>query len=57
MANPYGPPINLANVKKAVALALAEARKNNWAMAAAIVDGGGNLVYFEENGQHPDRQH
>jgi uncharacterized protein GlcG (DUF336 family) len=48
MANPYGPPINLENAKKAVALALAEARKNNWTMAAAIVDGGGNLVYFEK---------
>jgi uncharacterized protein GlcG (DUF336 family) len=47
MPNPYGPSINLENAKKAVALALAEARKNNWAMAAAIVDGAGNLVYFE----------
>jgi len=44
----YGPSINLENAKKAVALALAEARKNNWAMAAAIVDGAGNLVYFEK---------
>ena len=46
--NTYGPSINLENAKKAVALALAEARKNNWSMAAAIVDGGGNLVYFEK---------
>jgi glc operon protein GlcG len=44
----YGPSINLENAKKAVALALTEARKNNWSMAATIVDGGGNLVYFEE---------
>ena len=44
----YGPSINLENAKKAVALALAEARKNNWTMAAAIVDGAGNLVYFEK---------
>jgi glc operon protein GlcG len=48
MPNPYGPPINLENAKKAVAPALAEARKNNWTMAAAIVDSGGNLVYFEK---------
>ena len=46
--NNYGPPITLENAKKVVALALAEARKNNWNMAAAIVDGGGNLVYFEK---------
>jgi glc operon protein GlcG len=46
--NTYGPSINLENAKKAVALALTEARKNNWSMAAAIVDGGGNLVYFEK---------
>src|SRR5260370_41267251 len=45
---PYGPSINLENAKKAVALGLAEAHKNNWSMAAAIVDGGGNLVYFEK---------
>jgi glc operon protein GlcG len=46
--NTYGPSINLENAKKAVALALTEAHKNNWSMAAAIVDGGGNLVYFEK---------
>ena len=48
MKHNYGPPITLENAKKVVALALAEARKNNWNMAAAIVDGGGNLVYFEK---------
>jgi hypothetical protein len=37
--NNYGPPINLENAKKVVALALAEARKNNWTMAAAIATG------------------
>jgi glc operon protein GlcG len=46
--NDYGPSINLENAKKAIALALAEARKNKWTMAAAIVDGGGHLVYFEK---------
>jgi glc operon protein GlcG len=48
MPSHYRPSINLENAKKAVALALAEARKNNWTMAAAIVDGAGNLVYFEK---------
>jgi hypothetical protein len=31
-----------------LSLALAEARKNNWTMAPVIVDGAGNLVYFEK---------
>ncbi len=48
MPNSYGPSINLENAKKAVAPALAEARKNNWTVAAAVVDTGGNLVYFEK---------
>jgi uncharacterized protein GlcG (DUF336 family) len=34
--------------KKAAAAALAEARKNSWTMAAAIVDTAGDLVYFEK---------
>lgn len=48
MSNPYGPPISLENAKKAAAPALAEARKNNWTMAVAIVDPSGNLVYYEK---------
>lgn len=48
MPNPYGPPISLEDAKKAAAPALAEARKNNWTMAVAIVDPGGNLVYYEK---------
>ena len=44
---PYGSPITTEQARKAVALALAEARKNNWAMAAAVVDTAGILVYFE----------
>jgi glc operon protein GlcG len=47
MPNPYGPNIGLALAKKAAAGAMAEARKNNWNMAAAVVDTAGNLVYFE----------
>jgi glc operon protein GlcG len=48
MPNPYGAPISLENAKKAAAPALAEAVKNNWAMAVAIVDLSGNLVYYEK---------
>jgi uncharacterized protein GlcG (DUF336 family) len=44
----YGPPITTEQAKKAAALALAEARRNNWAMAAAVVDPNGTLVYFEK---------
>jgi uncharacterized protein GlcG (DUF336 family) len=36
------------NAKKAAAAAVAEARKNNWAMAVAVTDPGGTLVYFEK---------
>ena len=48
MPNLYGPPINLETAKKIAAPALAEAKKNNWTMAVAITDGGGQLVYFEK---------
>lgn len=48
MPNPYGTPISLENAKKAAVPALAEARKNNWNMAVAIVDPSGNLVYYEK---------
>lgn len=48
MANPYGMSIDLATAKKVAAPALAEAKKNNWAMAVAVVDTDGNLVYFEK---------
>jgi len=48
MPNPYGAPINGETAKKVAAAALAEARKNNWNMAAAVVDPAGDLVYFEK---------
>jgi uncharacterized protein GlcG (DUF336 family) len=44
----YGSPIDTAAAKKVAAAAIAEARKNNWTMAIAIVDPGGSLVYFEK---------
>jgi uncharacterized protein GlcG (DUF336 family) len=48
MPNPYGPAISLEMAKKVAAPALAEAAKNGWTMAVAIVDPGGNLVYYEK---------
>jgi uncharacterized protein GlcG (DUF336 family) len=48
LTSPYGLSIGLESARKAVALAVAEARKNNWTMAVAIVDTAGNLVYFEK---------
>jgi glc operon protein GlcG len=45
---PYGAPISLENAKKAAAPALAEAVKNHWSMAVAVVDPSGNLVYYEK---------
>ncbi len=48
MPEPYGMPISLDDAKKAATAALAEARRNNWRMAAAVVDTGGHLVYFEK---------
>lgn len=45
---PYGSPISLESAKKAAGGAIAEAQKNKWRMAVAIVDTGGHLVYFEK---------
>jgi uncharacterized protein GlcG (DUF336 family) len=41
---PYGTPITLAQAKKLLAGAEAEARKNNWNVVVTVVDTGGNLV-------------
>jgi uncharacterized protein GlcG (DUF336 family) len=48
MPNPYGATISLENARKVAAPALAEAAKNNWTVAVAIVDPSGNLVYYEK---------
>ena len=48
MPNPYGVPISLEQARKPAAAARAEAAKNNWTMAIAIVDTSGNLVYYEK---------
>ena len=45
---PYGLPIGVETAKKAAAAALAEARKNNWTMAIAVVEPSGVLVYYEK---------
>ena len=44
---PYGTSISADAAKKVAAAAIAEAKTNNWAMAVAIVDTAGYLVYFE----------
>jgi len=44
----YGTPILADAAKKAAAAAIAEAKKNNFTMAIAIVDNNGFLVYFEK---------
>jgi uncharacterized protein GlcG (DUF336 family) len=41
---PYGPPISFEAAKKVMAAAEAEAVKNNWAMAIAILDSTGHMV-------------
>lgn len=43
----YGTPISVDDAKKVAAGAIAEAKKNNFNMAVAVVDPAGNLVYFE----------
>ena len=46
--NMYGPTITADQAKTAAAAAIAEARKNQWTMAIAVVDPAGDLVYFEK---------
>jgi glc operon protein GlcG len=43
----YGPEITLADAKKIASAALAEAQKNKWNVAIAIVDNHGALVYYQ----------
>ena len=46
-STPYGTPIDMAAAKKAMAADEAEATKNNWGVAIAIVDSGANLVMLQ----------
>ena len=48
MPNPYGPSIAADSAKRVAAGTVAEARKNGWTQAVAIVDTAGDLVYFEK---------
>src|SRR5262245_21106044 len=48
MSNAYGTSIQLDGAKQVAEAAIAEARKNNWTMAVAVVDPGGDLVYFQK---------
>ena len=51
---PYGPAITFDAARKAIAAAEAEAKKNNWPVAIAIVDSAGQLAAFSkmDNTQH-----
>jgi len=44
----YGQNIGVEDARRAAAAAIAEAARNSWRMAAAVVDTGGHLVYFEK---------
>jgi len=44
----YGSSITVETAKQLAAPAIAEARKNQWTMAVAVVDISGGLVYFEK---------
>src|SRR5215470_12071650 len=48
LPNPYGAAISVEEAKKVAAPAIAEAKKNNWAVAVAIVGPGGTLIYYEK---------
>jgi glc operon protein GlcG len=45
---PYGAPIGLEAAKKVMAAAEAEAMKNNWGMAIAILDSTGHMVMLHK---------
>jgi uncharacterized protein GlcG (DUF336 family) len=47
LAQSYGPALDIATAKKIAAGAAAEAQKNGWKVAIAIVDNHGMLVYYE----------
>jgi len=45
---PIGTPIDLADAKKLIASAQAEAKKHDWKMACAVVEPTGELVAYEK---------
>jgi glc operon protein GlcG len=46
-ATEYGLPITIEQAKAVAVAAVAEAKRNNWHMAIAIVGPAGELIYFE----------
>lgn len=44
---PYGVAVNLETAKKIAAGAMAEAKKQKWNVAVAVVDNHGMLIYYE----------
>ncbi len=46
---PYGAPIGVETARRVAAAAISEAKKNGWNVAAAVVDSGGHLVFFERS--------
>ena len=48
MSSAPGSSIDVETAHRAAAAAIAEARANGWAMAIAVVDAAGYLVYFEK---------
>ena len=44
----YGPEVNLEQARAVIAAGQAEARKNNWPVAIAVVDNHGFLVALRE---------
>ena len=55
---PYGMPISVDQARAAADAAVAEAKKNNWLYAVAVVEPSGALVYFErmDNTQYASTQ-
>jgi glc operon protein GlcG len=47
----YGPTITSEQARRVATAAVAEARKNQWTMAVAVVDAAGDLVVFEKMDQ------
>ncbi|MCA1828341.1 MAG: heme-binding protein [Myxococcales bacterium] len=45
---PYGAPVGVEAARKVAAAAVAEARKNGWKVAVAVVEPNGTLVYYEK---------
>ncbi len=55
---PFGMPISIEQARAAADAAVAEAKKNNWYYAVAVVEPSGALVYFErmDNAQYASTQ-